>query len=65
MRQYEHIVVESPQAVDDQLAKLHATKKYCRTEGITESEMNVFTIFYSYDNDFSWNDEQTEEEEEI
>lgn len=65
MRQYEHIVVESPKAVDDKLAELHATKKYCRIHGITESEMNIFTIFYSHNEDFSWNDEQTEEEEEI
>lgn len=63
MRQYEHIVVDTPNAVDDQLAKLHATKRYCRIEGITESDQNVFTIFYSHDPDFSWNDEPTEEEE--
>lgn len=63
MRQYEHIVVESPKAVDDQLAKLHATKRYCRIEGITESELNVFTIFYSHDEDFTWEDGQQNEEE--
>lgn len=62
MRQYEHVVVDTPKAVDDQLAKLHATKRCCRIEGITESDMNVFTIFYSHDEDFSWNDETTEEE---
>jgi len=61
MRRFEHKIVHSYDGVDEELKHIYQTTRYTRIEGIVSADAGL-TIFYSYDPDFSLNDEPTEEE---